>query len=137
MGSLGRDVGLPEALRWPQSAVNDQSYRRGSFSPLLRIISCCLQQVGGLGVIPVAPIVHKGVELCLRAAGCVWRGERGWPGRAGFPGARTNWVSQVSNSHCRHKVCLSLGFSVLAVRPAYESVTLLEASFCILFYDIP
>lgn len=38
-------------------------------------------------------------------------------------------MSQVCNSHCRHKVCLLLGFNILTVRPAYESVTLLEASF--------
>lgn len=78
----------------------------------------------------MAPIVCKGAGLC------VWMGEQGWPGRAGFPNARTSWVSQVCNSHCRHKVHLPLGFNILTVRPAYESVLLLEASFFFLFYDI-
>lgn len=46
-------------------------------------------------------------------------------------------MSQICNSHCRHKVHLPLGFNILTVRPAYESVLLLEASFFFLFYDIP
>lgn len=80
--------------------------------------------------------------LCVWAVGRVAgaEGSRADPGRGGSSGGTLmgpGQVSRVRNSQCRCVVLLPLGFGVLTVRSAYESVTLLEASFRILFCNIP
>lgn len=80
--------------------------------------------------------------LCVWAAGRVAgaEGSRAEPGRGGSSGGTLMGPGQVSrgrNSQCRCVVLLPSGFGILTVRSAYESVTSLEASFRILFCNIP
>lgn len=75
--------------------------------------------------------------LCVWAAGRVAGAEGSRGGSSGGTLMGPGQVSRVRNSQCRCVVLLPLGFGVLTVRSAYASVTSLEASFRILFCNIP